>query len=336
MDQAPLAPGSISLRLYAASLGAEAIIDELQAQAAAGSRAGFDGVMFAEHHGGFASYLPNPIQLAGFALDAMETGWAAACPILLPLRHWSQTAEDLAWLAARHPGRVGAGFGVGGLAQDFEMADLDWSARFRLYIDALPKIVAALRGEAAEPLGRDAALARCKAHPIPIVVAAQVRPAVERAAKLGIGLLYDSLQTTEHLAMLSRLHAEAGGPATRILIRRVWLGPAPGEASKSQLAFYKSYTNEKTQSSWGGEGLVAGEGPGRAPRGRRPADGLTGAQPAPPPGRRRARRDPRADRPPRPRDAPASARAARCGERLIAARAAQLPVIAFVNCAMSK
>jgi alkanesulfonate monooxygenase SsuD/methylene tetrahydromethanopterin reductase-like flavin-dependent oxidoreductase (luciferase family) len=219
--------------------------------------------MFAEHHGGFGSYLPNPIQLAGFALDAMETGWAAACPILLPLRHWSQTAEDLAWLAARHPGRVGAGFGVGGLAQDFEMADLDWAARFRCYSEALPRVVAALRGRAEEPLARDQAIQACAEAPVPIVVAAQVRKAVERAAGLGVGLLYDSLQTPDHLAGLSRIHDEAGGPRQRILIRRVWLGRPPEQASASQLAFYKSYTSEKTQSSWGGDELVADEDPER-------------------------------------------------------------------------
>lgn len=259
MDPTPLAAGSVSLRLYAPDLDAEGIVAELCAQSATGARAGFDGVMFAEHHGGFGSYLPNPIQLATFALEAMERGWAAACPILLPLRHWSQTAEDLAWLAARHPGRVGAGFAVGGLAQDFELADLDWSARFRATREALPRIIGALRGEAPEPLGRDAALRRCAQAPVPVVVAAQSRPAVLRAAGLGVGLLYDSLQTPEHLAELSRLHAEAGGPPQRILIRRVWLGRAPGEASKSQLAFYKSYTSEKTQASWGGDELVAAE-----------------------------------------------------------------------------
>ena len=94
---------------------------------------------------------------------------------------------------------------------------------------------------------------------MPVVVAAQSRPAVLRAAGLGVGLLYDSLQTPEHLASLSEIHAAAGGPAQRILIRRAWLGRPPGEASKSQLAFYKSYTSQKTQSSWGGDELVAAE-----------------------------------------------------------------------------
>ncbi|MEZ4333767.1 MAG: LLM class flavin-dependent oxidoreductase [Myxococcota bacterium] len=278
MTTHPLAAASVSLRLYAADLDAPRIVETLCEQAAVGARAGFDGVMFAEHHGGFAAYLPNPIQLAGFALDAMPTGWAAACPILLPLRHWSQTAEDLAWLAARHPGRVGAGFGVGGLAQDFEMADLDWATRFRCYAQALPRIVEALRGRAGEPLGRDAAIRHCLDAPIPIVVAAQVRPAVERAARLGVGLLYDSLQTPDHLAGLSRIHEEAGGPRQRILIRRVWLGRPPDEASAQQLAFYKSYTSERTQATWGGDELVADEDPIRLAERLADAARQTGSQ----------------------------------------------------------
>ena len=86
MNPTPLAAGSVSLRLYAAALDAEAILEELCAQAATGARAGFDGVMFAEHHGGFAGYAPNPLQAAGWLLDAMPSGWCAPCPLLLPLR----------------------------------------------------------------------------------------------------------------------------------------------------------------------------------------------------------------------------------------------------------
>jgi hypothetical protein len=158
------------------------------------------------------------------------------------------------------------------------MAELDWSARFRCYVDALPRIVAALRGQTPEPLGRDVAIRRCEKSPVPLVVAAQVRPAVVRAAELGVGLLYDSLQTPEHLATLSRIHEDAGGPRQRILIRRVWLGRPPGEASASQLAFYKSYTSEKTQSSWGGDELVSDESPERLAERLADAARRTGSQ----------------------------------------------------------
>src|SRR5215813_13332412 len=101
---APFAPGSVSLRAYPhAGLDAVATIAELRVQAALAAHAAFDGVMTSEHHAGFAGYLPNPLQLAGFLLDAMPSGWAAPCPLLLPLRPTALVIEEIAWLAARHP-----------------------------------------------------------------------------------------------------------------------------------------------------------------------------------------------------------------------------------------
>ena len=123
---APLARGSVSLRLYPhLDRDAVDIVAELCAQAALAAAHGFDGVMTSEHHGGFAGYLPNPLQAAGWCLDTMEAGWAAACPLLLPLRPVALVAEEVAWLAARFPGRVGVGVAVGALPVDFEIMDTD-------------------------------------------------------------------------------------------------------------------------------------------------------------------------------------------------------------------
>src|SRR6478752_6805743 len=104
----PFAPGSVSLRLYPHNdLGAVAIVDELRAQAALAEAHGFDGVMTSEHHGGFHGYLPNPLQAAGWCLEATAHAWAAPAPLLLPLRPSALVAEEIAWLAARFPGRAG-------------------------------------------------------------------------------------------------------------------------------------------------------------------------------------------------------------------------------------
>src|SRR3954465_13920006 len=117
MEQ-PFAPGSVSLRLYPhGDLPATRIVDVLREQAAASAAIGFDGVMTSEHHGGFAGYLPNPLQVAGWLLEAMPSGWAAPCPLLLPLRPPALVAEEVAWLAARFPGRVGVGLAAGALPQ---------------------------------------------------------------------------------------------------------------------------------------------------------------------------------------------------------------------------
>src|SRR5581483_10770150 len=116
------ATGSVSLRCYAPDGDdAEFVVNELCDQARLAVEHGFDGVMTAEHHGGFPGYLPNPVQLAGFLLAAMPVGWAAPCPVLLPLRPTALVAEEVAWLAARYPDRVGVGVAAGCLERDFEV-----------------------------------------------------------------------------------------------------------------------------------------------------------------------------------------------------------------------
>ncbi len=268
----PLAHGSISLRMYPHELPAEGVIAEMRAQAALAEAAGFDGLMTSEHHGGFRGYLPNPLQAAGFLLDATRRAWAAPCPLLLPLRHWTQVAEDVAWLAARFPGRVGAGLAAGGLAQDFEMADLEFESRRAAFRDALPRLAGALRGRCEPPLADDAAIAACEQHPVPVVCAAQGPLTARRAAKLGIGVIYDSLQPPPTLGEVSAAHAGAGGNAPRILIRRAWIGRPPSAEVEAQMEFYRGYAARDAQSSWGpGNELVGGDS------GEQLADGLAHA-----------------------------------------------------------
>ena len=165
---APFAPGSVSLRLYPhLDLPAPQIVEELRAQAALAVAHGFDGVMTSEHHGGFAGYLPNPLQAAGFALDAMPSGWAAPCPLLLLLRPTALVIEETAWLAARHPGRVGLGVAAGALPADFEIMDTtmdDLTARFT---KALEEVARVLGGGDAGALAGDPAIAQLEEHRSP-------------------------------------------------------------------------------------------------------------------------------------------------------------------------
>ena len=118
----PFAAGSVSFRSYPhEGLAATAVLDELRVQASLAVAHGFDGVMTSEHHGGFPGYVPNPLQLAGFLLEAMPAGWAAPCPLVLMLRPAVLVAEETAWLAARFPGRVGLGVAAGALPVDFAL-----------------------------------------------------------------------------------------------------------------------------------------------------------------------------------------------------------------------
>ena len=249
--------GSVSLRLYPHNeLEAPAIVDELRGQARLATDSGFDGVMTSEHHGGFAGYLPNPLQAAGWLLETMPAGWAAACPLLLPLRPPALVAEEVAWLAARFPDRVGLGVASGALPTDFETMHVPMDDLAPRFGAALEEVVSLLRGDRA--IGDDAAIARCRAHPVPVLSAAMGFTAVRRAARVGAGLLFDSLSAPERVRQLVDAYRAAGGDGSCVLIRRAWVGAPPRALVERQVDVYRSYSPETAQRGWTGDQL-AGE-----------------------------------------------------------------------------
>jgi alkanesulfonate monooxygenase SsuD/methylene tetrahydromethanopterin reductase-like flavin-dependent oxidoreductase (luciferase family) len=271
MTQAPFAPGSVSLRLYPHNdLPAPMIVEELCAQAALGAEGGFDGVMTSEHHGGFAGYLPNPLQAAGWCLEAMPNGWAAPCPLLLSLRPPALVAEEAAWLAARFPGRVGIGVAAGALQDDFEIMAMSMDDRAVRFANGLDELVGALNGSDPRALADDPAIKACAEHPVPVVSAAMSLTAVRRAARHGVGILFDSLSTPERCRELSDAYRAAGGSGPCVLIRRAWVGEPPREGVARQLDVYRGYAPVASQAHWEGEQLVASMSAGDV------ADGLAG------------------------------------------------------------
>ena len=256
------ADDSISLRIYPHNeLGATAIVDHLCSQAARAADGGFDGVMTAEHHGGFAGYLPNPLQTTGFQLAAMSRGWAAACPVLLPLRPVAMLAEEVAWLDARYPGRTGIGVGPGSLPLDFEVMDVDQSRAVETFERDLPRLVAMLAGRDLGALEGDRALQERPDAPIPVISTAMSTAAVRRAAAAGAGIIFDGGSNPDRLRTLSDAYVAAGGVGPRILIRRVWLGPPPREAFEAQFEVYRSYSSADALSHWRGDGWICGDDP---------------------------------------------------------------------------
>ena len=261
MSGAPFAPGSVSLRLYPHDdLTATVTIDELVGQAALGAAHGFDGVMTSEHHAGFHGYLPNPLQVAGWCLESMATGWAAPAPLLLPLRPAALVAEEVAWLAARFPGRVGLGVASGALPADFEVMGVAMRGLAATFAAALERVVGLLDGTLRD-LDGDPAIAAARARPIPVLSAAMGFTAVRRAAQLGVGVLFDSMSTPERCSALVDAYHEAGGTAPCVLIRRAWLGEPPRGRLEAQLDVYRSYTPASAQATWGRDEVVASSDP---------------------------------------------------------------------------
>jgi alkanesulfonate monooxygenase SsuD/methylene tetrahydromethanopterin reductase-like flavin-dependent oxidoreductase (luciferase family) len=250
--------GSISLRLYPHNGldDATAVVDELLAQAVLAAEAGFDGVMTSEHHGGFGGYSPNPLQLAGWMLDAMPTGWCAPCPMLLPLRPVALVAEEVAWLAARFPDRVAVGVAPGALRDDFEIMDVPFDELVDRFRAGLPRLAALLRGEDLRLLAGDRALEACARRPVTVISTAMSRAAARRAAAAGAGVVYDGASEPARLGQISEAYDAAGGTGPKVLIRRVWLGDPPVEAFDRQLEVYRSYTPAAAQQHWRDNGFV--------------------------------------------------------------------------------
>jgi alkanesulfonate monooxygenase SsuD/methylene tetrahydromethanopterin reductase-like flavin-dependent oxidoreductase (luciferase family) len=243
----PFSPGSVSIRLYPHNeLEAHGIVSELCAQAQIALEAGFDGIMTSEHHGGFPGYLPNPLQTVSFILEENATGWAAPCPLLLPLRPTALVAEEVAWLSARHPGRVGVGVAAGALALDFEVMGKALTESATVFTSELPRLVDMLRGRDLQQLSGDPALRACSVRPVPVLSAAVSVTAARRAARCGAGLLMEGMSPVDRLARLTAAYESNGGTAPKVLIRRVWLGDLPTELVRRQRATYDSYSGAAT------------------------------------------------------------------------------------------
>jgi len=255
------ARGSVSLRLYPHNeLDARRILRELCDQAGLGLSAGFDGVMTSEHHGGFAGYLPNPLQVASFVLDETATGWVAACPVLLPLRPVAQLAEEVAWLGVRHPGRVGLGVAAGALPLDFEAMGVDPADAVPLFTDGLPRIVGMLAGRDLGRLEGDRALQACARAPVPVLSAAASPAAARRAAGCGAGMLSEGMSDVGRLRRICDAYDTAGGNGPKVIIRRVWLGPPPTTQIERQRGVYDSYAGAGP--SFGDDQTIAADDPG--------------------------------------------------------------------------
>jgi alkanesulfonate monooxygenase SsuD/methylene tetrahydromethanopterin reductase-like flavin-dependent oxidoreductase (luciferase family) len=124
--------------------------------------------------------------MASFVLADTASGWAAPCPLLLPLRPTALVAEEIAWLDARYPGRVGLGMGSGAMARDFTAMGLDVADAVPRFKAELPRIVNMLRGRDLQELDGDRALQRCSERPIPGLSAA-VSPCFPRRTSDRLG-----------------------------------------------------------------------------------------------------------------------------------------------------
>jgi alkanesulfonate monooxygenase SsuD/methylene tetrahydromethanopterin reductase-like flavin-dependent oxidoreductase (luciferase family) len=234
----PFGPGSFSFGLHAVEAfdgpGQAAALVE---QAVAAEAAGFDGVTMSEHHGGFRGYVPQPLMVAGWVLAATQRIWSGPAPYLLNLRNPVLVAEELAWLNARHPGRVGAVLAPGYTRSDFDLVGAEFEDRATRFAGLLDTLLATLRGETAA--AADPAIAAWAAAPGPVLSAANSSAAVRRAAARGMGVYFPGGETRERMRMLIDRYREAGGPGPVVKIRTLWMGDPPPGALEERDRLYR-------------------------------------------------------------------------------------------------
>jgi len=192
-------------------------LDVLFDQAHRAFKAGFDGVTVPEHHNGFSMYLPTPLQVVGWLLQEFSEGWAAAYPALIPSRPTELWIEELAWLTARFPQRVGLGTAPGYVKDDFRATGSEYAGRFDRYWATMEVLVNTLNGRPPESLARDPAVMEMAQAILPIVAAAAGSKSIAHAARLGLGIAPPG-EDDECIRIVNEYRA-AGGNGPRVLNR---------------------------------------------------------------------------------------------------------------------
>lgn len=242
------APGSVSLGLHTVEAGtATGLASALVEQAIAAEAASFAGVTLSEHHGAFPGYMGQPLLAANWILSSTERIWAGPAPYLLGLRNPALVAEELAWTAARFPGRVAAAFAPGYARSDFELLDADFDDRLERFVPAL----GVLLGRLGDPDEGDPAVAAWARRPGQILIAGNSRPGVRRAAAAGCGLLLPGGNARDRYRELIGAYRDAGGPGPVVKIRQIWMGDPPPGALAARDAVYRNAATAQMQQARG-------------------------------------------------------------------------------------
>jgi hypothetical protein len=220
-------------------------LETMVEMAKSAERLGFDGVTSAEHHRGRAGYMPNPLQLATMYLHETDHLWSGGCPMILPVRVPATLAEDLAWLAARFPDRVGMVFGSGADYMDFDALGVPFEGRGKRFEEGFKLVADVLSGRGAGSLAADPAVARCLKDPVPLASASMTRYGVRLAARCGVGVAFGRSKwrrgadwdaydrafgfgtAPRQLRTLLDIYEEAGGVGPRIYTPHVFIGEPP-------------------------------------------------------------------------------------------------------------
>lgn len=148
-------------------------------------RLGFSCVWTTEQHGVDDGYLPTQLPVLAALARETSTIRVGSGVILLPLTQFRRVAEEATVVDVLSGGRLVVGVGAGHHPHEFEAFGVELSERARLMEEGIAFLRAGLGGEAA-PDGLPVNVPPAQER-IPLVVGGVVRPAIERAVRLGDG-----------------------------------------------------------------------------------------------------------------------------------------------------
>jgi alkanesulfonate monooxygenase SsuD/methylene tetrahydromethanopterin reductase-like flavin-dependent oxidoreductase (luciferase family) len=232
----PFSPGEVSLGLYVHPDDRDLRI--LRRQALLAIDAGFAGVSLAEHHNDRVGYVPNPLLAVATLLPSMPTGWVAAAPTILGLRPVRTLAEDVLWVNALFPGRVGMAVGAGFDLEDFDIVGKAFAGRLHRFRDELAELGSSRLDHAPFPVNAISA--------VPILVATRGLRNAVAAAHNRFGILLPPLPRAT-ARVVAEAYRQGGGAEPVAIGRWVWLGDPPLDAVA---AFNGAIASTRGDLSW--------------------------------------------------------------------------------------
>lgn len=188
---------------------------QLREDAQLAERLGYHSLWIAEHHFWYDNWCPSPLVAAASALAATTRLHVGTGIHLLPIHDADRVAGQLAWLQELSGGRLEYGVGLGYRAAEYDGYGRSRRTRGKRMDAGLDRVL--------ELAGPD----------LPIWIGGMAKPALERAAQRGLGVM---LPSTLDLAQLQaaiaavRETADAAGRAVRIAtMKYAW--PTDGTAS---------------------------------------------------------------------------------------------------------